>query len=140
MNGNLIGLDVHDEALEQNTPTHVRLTIRMIAVQIYHVAPPEIGQEVFALVRNGERDFIESTAAGSFLLRDGEAGIDIPHLLFLTQRHVPQVSIAAPTAINGTGFRDELFFQHEGHHTTEICFLQLTHLLQRHRDGLYLRQ
>ena len=140
MNGYLIGLDVHDKALEQDAPTHVRLAIGMIAVQIYHVAPPEIGQEVFTLVRNGERDFIESLAAGSFLLRDGEAGIDIPHLLFLAQRHVPQVSIAAPTTINSTGFRDELFFQHKGHHATEICFLQLTHLCQRHRDGLYLWQ
>ena len=140
MNGYLIGLDVHDEALEQDAPTYVWLAVRMIAVQIYHVAPPEIGQEVFTLVGNSERDFIKSSAAGSFLLRDGEARIDISHLLFLTQRHVPQVSTAAPTAINSTGFRNELFFQHEGHHATEICFLQLTHLRQWHRDGLYLRQ
>ena len=140
MNGHLVGLDVHDEALKQNAPTNVRFTVGMIAVQIYHVAPPEIGQEVFTLVRNSERDFIKSSAADSFLLRDGEARIDISHLLFLAQRHVPQVSIAAPTAINGTGFRDELLFQHEGHHTTEVRFLQLIHLRQRHRDGLYLWQ
>lgn len=112
----------------------------MIAVQVYHVAPSETGQRVFVLVRNDERDLIESTAAGSFLLRDDEADIGIPHLFFLTQRHVPQVSIAVPITIDGTDFRDELFFQHEGHRTIETCFLQLAHSLQRYRDGLYLWQ
>ena len=136
----LVGRKVDERGAEEQTAPHIGLVAVVVGIEIDAVAGTEIGQEILALVRNGERDDVVAAVGVVFHLIDNlEVGVDVAELLFFSERQVPKVGHASAGLLPVAQARGQLLAIAERQHAADIRLFERRKAVNGRSNSLGLR-
>ena len=89
MDDELGGCDLLERTLVEYATPHVWSLVLVVGVEIDHVSPSKVRQEIILLFGDKEREGVVASRAIRFFVNDAQTGKDIACLPLHAQWHVP---------------------------------------------------